>query len=98
MSSKSRPPILLEPVFSYNVAGWTPDRGDAPQLVEVESFMIADIAGVVLRRVSYEVSAFRGFCNRHAMPSDPAGRRSETGLWVMHRAVMTRPCWKDSAF
>ena len=51
-----------------------------PEPVEVESFMIADISGVEIRRVSYKVSAFRGLCNRHAVPSDPAGGRGETGL------------------
>jgi len=34
--------------------------------------MIADIAGVVIRLVGYEVSAFGGLCNCHVIPSDPA--------------------------
>ena len=55
------------------------DRGDAPQLVEAESFIIADIDGVVIRCVSYEVSAFGELCNCHAIPCNPAGRWSGTG-------------------
>jgi len=55
------------------------DRGDAPQLVEVESFTIADINGVVMRCVSYEISAFGELCNRH-VPCNPTDRRGEIGL------------------
>jgi len=62
------------------VKRWTLDRGDALQLAEAESFTIADIGGVVIRQISYEVSVFGGLCNRHVMPSDPAGRWGETGL------------------
>ena len=53
---------------------WILDRGDAPQLVEAENFTIADINGVVMRRVSYEVSAFGELCNRHVIPCNPTGR------------------------
>ena len=56
------------------------DRGDAPQLVEAESFTIADINGVVICRVSHKISAFGELCNRHAIPCNLTDRRGEIGL------------------